>query len=533
MLPDLQIVRDVSGGTRHLRFCERAQLYLPPEPKEKPEAYAIRRSRATLFNAYERAVNGLVGLVFREEPTLSDDVPELMRGREEASEAGEIEGQLEDCDLAGTHWAVFAKELFAAAFEGHAFLYVDMPPALPEGATLEDERRAGRRPYFVLYRKDQAVNWRLDARGRLAQITFEEKTLEPDGEFGEQEVCRYRVLRPGSWQLFRKVQGRDGNWQIIPDPDAPEGKTSLSEIPVAICYTKKIKPLQSRPALLDLAMLNLTHYAETSDYRTYLHIASRPLLWFKNRDKSKKVENIGPYTLFDVGTDGLVAFAETSGAALGAARQDLKDLEEHMAVLGLSMLKQKTAQKTATEERGDQIRELSELATAARSLQDCFEQAFRFWAMYLGQPSGGSIKLGVSDEDLVLSDAQMRVYNEMAGHVLSRKTVREILKERHALPETWSEDEEQQRLQAEATQELAQQRTIGEVAMQAFDRGLPAGLEPAPTAPTAEEVTKLATAAGVLIRAGFEPQAALVAVGLDPIKHTGLVPVTVQSPDAQ
>ena len=35
-------------------------------------------------------------------------------------------------------------------------------------------------------------------------------------------------------------------------------------------------------------------------------------------------------------------------------------------------------------------------------------------------------------------------------------------------------------------------------------------------------------ALGALIRAGFVPEASTTAVGLDPIEHTGLLPVTVQ-----
>jgi HK97 family phage portal protein len=38
-------------------------------------------------------------------------------------------------------------------------------------------------------------------------------------------------------------------------------------------------------------------------------------------------------------------------------------------------------------------------------------------------------------------------------------------------------------------------------------------------------------AATALIRAGYDPTAALVAVGLDPIRHTGLLPITVQKPE--
>lgn len=45
---------------------------------------------------------------------------------------------------------------------------------------------------------------------------------------------------------------------------------------------------------------------------------------------------------------------------------------------------------------------------------------------------------------------------------------------------------------------------------------------------TAEELQRLITAATALIRAGFDPQASLSAVGLDPIEHIGLLPVTLR-----
>jgi hypothetical protein len=47
---------------------------------------------------------------------------------------------------------------------------------------------------------------------------------------------------------------------------------------------------------------------------------------------------------------------------------------------------------------------------------------------------------------------------------------------------------------------------------------------------TPDELAKLVDAAAVLIRSGFDPAAALEAVGLDAIDHLGLLPVTVQKP---
>lgn len=47
---------------------------------------------------------------------------------------------------------------------------------------------------------------------------------------------------------------------------------------------------------------------------------------------------------------------------------------------------------------------------------------------------------------------------------------------------------------------------------------------------SADDVAKLVSAAAGLIRSGFDPLASLEAVGLDPITHLGLLPVTVQKP---
>ncbi|MGQ7313381.1 phage portal protein [Microbacterium arabinogalactanolyticum] len=47
---------------------------------------------------------------------------------------------------------------------------------------------------------------------------------------------------------------------------------------------------------------------------------------------------------------------------------------------------------------------------------------------------------------------------------------------------------------------------------------------------TPDEIATLVNAAATLIRSGFDPEEALVAVGLDPVKHLGLLPVTVQRP---
>ncbi|MBK9316919.1 MAG: hypothetical protein IPM55_22135, partial [Acidobacteria bacterium] len=82
------------------------------------------------------------------------------------------------------------------------------------------------------YDASQAVNWRVEqvnGKTRLAQITFREITNESAGQFAEKEVIRYRVLRPGSWELWRETDtGSQRTW-IMEDA----GVSTLPEIPVA------------------------------------------------------------------------------------------------------------------------------------------------------------------------------------------------------------------------------------------------------------------------------------------------------------
>ena len=467
MALDWAVVEDLSSGARELR--KKGAVYLPVEPAEDAgKDYPIRLSRALLFNAFERTLNGLVGMVFRKEPKLGADVPERIRGREAAEGKPKVEGWAENIDLQGAAWTVFAKEVFTDAMRlGHAFIYTDMPPKLPEGATLADEQAAGRRPYWVSYSAKQALNWRSAQETRpvtlangstisvptgrriLQQITFKECSYQPDGVYGEKEVKRYRVLRPGYWELWEETKTEKGQAFII----AGEGESSLSEIPVAVIYGRKTGYLTSKPPLLDLAEINIGHYQKYSDYSEGLRMCI-PQLCFKGIDPTKSIKVIGHHTFHVVNKDGNVWFAEPTGAGLSPQRQDLLDLEDQMARLGLAIIAPNAPQpeKTAQEIRDEALRADSDLATAARSLKDGLEQSLIFTTQY-NEPeaeSGGSVE-GLEIDQLTLTAQEMQTYSGMqvAGQ-LSLQTFWDILDRAGRLPENFDAKVEEQRIKEEA-----------------------------------------------------------------------------------
>lgn len=467
MKPAWRIMADTTAGTLRLRNVDTLlnAYYLPAEPAEKTDHYTYRKARAIFFNATQRTLHGLVGMVFRKEPKLGEDVPEVIRGVEAvpAKDGKEAtpkkEGEWENIDLAGTHGSVFLKEVFTNAMrDGHAAVLVDMPPALPEGSTAADEN--GRRPYWVSYRADQIVNWRtgvVDGKTVLTLIVFKEISQEPDGDYGEKSVTRYRVLRRAEdgtiqWELYKEQQAPSG--QVEPVFEAG-GPISLSEIPVAFAYSRKCGTAISQPPLLDLAMINIAHYQKYSDFSIYLHISSRPLLWFRNRNTNSTVEDKGPYTFFDVGENGEVAYAETTGASLEAASNDIKDLETRMAALGLSIVEGKSKpqpESTATEEVLDHVREESELATSARSLKDLGESCLKWHVQYKQKAAktGGSLELGATIEEMTLPPQELQAYSNMvAAKQMSLETLWAILGRSGKLPADFDADEEKTKIEAD------------------------------------------------------------------------------------
>jgi hypothetical protein len=412
------IVKDASEGTLELRA--KASQYLPKFPAEDDNIYKDRRDTATFFNATTKTKGALVGLIFRKPPKLSEHVPEV------------IKKHLENVDSVGTHWTVFTKEFTDSAVElGHSIIFVDMQ-LFKEGATHEDDFAPGNRPFWIRYTPEQAINWRMAKRNGqmvLQQITFEECSTEADGEFGEKIVTRYRVLRLTEtvdgqtgettpivqWKLYLKVKDEHGNEVVIPENEGTF--KNIREIPISVGYGGKKDFLYSRPPLLDLALMNIKHFQQASDYDNTLHICGFPILCDDNAGNEEDVKPVGPALKISVEKGGQVWYAEPAGSSLAAQRQNLEDKKQEMAAMGISFLAEKVqVEQTATEQKINSSERTSDLATIARSVKDAIERALGFHAQFLGMRAEQAGTIEIADPaELVLSIEQIR---EMSDEVV-------------------------------------------------------------------------------------------------------------------
>lgn len=441
------LVNDLKGGTPRLR--QACETYLPRFPLENKDAYAGRVRSSVLYPAYKHTVRGMEGMVFRKNLRVGDDVPVKLRGTE--GERGS--GIIENVDLQGTHLDLFARQVFRDSFDGHSFILVDMPKKLPPGATYADEKKLKHRPRWIRYRAEQAVNWEMDYTSgvpRLGQITFEERVTRKTGTYSRAPITRWRVLRPGSYELFEERE-IGGKVEIVRYED---GETSLKEIPVSIVYGEKLAALHSEPPLLDLAYLNIAHFQLKSDLRNILHVANVPILVRINArvDDKNKPQPISSNRIVDVQQNGDLKYVEHNGRAVPHARTEVLDLQYEMSVIGLSHLARKAeVEVTATESLLDAAETTGSLSVQARSLQDGLEGALAHSAQFMGLgDDGGSIAVNKNFQNLQLDAGKISALSTLVEkNQLSILTMWALLERAEELPDEFNAAVEQGRLRAQ------------------------------------------------------------------------------------
>lgn len=381
-----EVYQDVCEGTLKLR--EKRKKYLPPFPAETSEDYEFRANTATLFNLTAKTRNMMTGLVFKDPIALSEDVPE------------EMVALWENIDNAGTHGDVFSQRLFLSSFEGYSAILVDAPAVTV--TSREEQIRLGLRPYWVHYTADNIWNWQYEINEvskskELTLIVLREITNESTGEYTSSAVVRFRVFRLigglVTWELYREERKSKDKVEYILEGDG--SMPQLTQIPVAI-----VGHLGDDPFLLDVALKNLEHFQTYSDYKALIHKTCVPIPVGKGMQFEEQNVVIGGSTLIQTSADGGFGFSEVEGSSLNVTRQALQDNRDDIAMMGLSLLADKTARVdiTATEALLNNVAETSELRMFARQLQDAIELALGHTAEYLGMPRvmGGSVVLGTT-----------------------------------------------------------------------------------------------------------------------------------------
>ena len=422
----------VSSGTQYFRA--NANIYLPQEPQELEDAWHRRINHATFSPFVMRIAEQAAGLILRKEISL-----------ESQSGDTEVDPYWEefrhDCDGHGSSLDTFARRLvLSSILYGHAGVMVDFPTR-EAAPSLQAERLAGMRPYFVgPVDAKQIIGWRRDEGNPLSPVTqvrINEYVSVPLGEFGEVIERQIRVLEPGRYRVYRRERTTQqspsdiGEWYIH-----EEGATSLDIIPLAITYSEKLDEYTSVPPLLALANLNISHAQRNADLQHSLHVAAMPIMVLKGFDDAPDPAGLSVNNAILLPPEGDAMMVEPASQSFAAQQGYLDKLEQQMASLGISTLfQQKMAGETAESKKISRSDSDALISIISKDLEKCLQKALDMAGEFAGKEPP-VIKLDRDFDLQVLQGDQIDKYQALwMNGAITQETLLSALKKGEVLPD--------------------------------------------------------------------------------------------------
>lgn len=339
--------------------------FLPPlegkkNSTQKSAHYEDYLKRASFYGAMGRTVLGLTGSVMRKPPQIQGSP---FTEHKEAM-------TLLPVGYAGESLIAMIRETVKDSLEvGRSGYLIDAvdPKDLPAGAQ--------NLPYVVKYMAEDILNWHESAtRGRkqivlvvLSEIV-QEPSRDPKKGLEIEETQQYRILRlvddvpsNADASLFRAGDFDGGHvyvqevWKEVENPDTKQLQllmieqvvprsikgTPFSYIPFVFINWSDIRPGVSKPPLVDLANVNLSHYRNSADLEHGRHYVALPTPWVAGFNLQGEELEIGSRIAWSAEDSAANAqMLEFSGAGLGHLQTGMQVKEQQMAVLGARLLEE-------------------------------------------------------------------------------------------------------------------------------------------------------------------------------------------------
>lgn len=364
--------RHAIGGQESVH--EAGKVYLPALSGQENKEYDAYKSRALYVNFAGRTLDGMTGMIFRKAPTL--DAPDA------------FESYTQDVDLCGSTLTNFAEmcvdELCKVSRYG---ILVDYPAVQTVGMTMGQAQAAGLRPYLTLYKTESILDWRYTRLNNAQTLTLvklhEVIEVQTDGYTWEQvEQLRMLELFEGVYRIRIYRKGKT-DYELFSESFPMMNNAPMRFIPFIFDSPFGIDSDISKPVLLDLVNVNLSHYRSMADYEHGLHFTGLPTatFWGANNEELDSV-HLGSSTALAFGDpSGHAEYLEFTGQGLTQLREAIKDKQDMMAALGSKMLaSEKRVAEAAETAMIHRSAEHSVLASLSYSASAALQKALRLMA---------------------------------------------------------------------------------------------------------------------------------------------------------
>lgn len=331
---------------------------------------------------------------------------------------------------------------------GHSFLLIDYPYSKFDN--YRDYKNSGARPYWVEISPKNVINWRcnyIEGILKFTLVVIQEQIIENVGDFGYRNINQYRVLRPGSWQLWREVNSMvvnpTNNKYYLYD----HGELSnFGYVPIVPVFAgSRLGDCLSFPPLRTLAEKNRILYQMTSDHNRKISLCCQPVPVLKDSMRGDDPLEIGPNSFINLrDPNGSFAWVEPLALSLEQSRKDIHDLRDSISQDAASYLTHPTDRQSAKATELLTIPLQSNLFSFISSFADGVNQAIKYHCEYLGDYNNDVMisldpTIFEKKKDSQLAYSIQGLYKD---GVLSRKTSLEILNKMGILPDDFNLYEE-------------------------------------------------------------------------------------------
>lgn len=378
--------------------------YLPALSEQTDAEYSAYLARAGWFPATGRTLDGLVGMVFRHEPTLTAPAA--------------LQDLASDITLSGIDLNGLARDVLRDVLGvGRIGLLVEFPQVNGERpSSAAAAAAANLRPYVTIYRAESIINWRIERVNNAMQptlIVLAETYETRTDPFTFEIAVQYRALFLEGGAYVQRVYraGASGTFEQFGEDIVPlMAGAPLPAIPFYPFGPERLTLDMQQSPLLALADLNVSHYRSTADLENGAHFTGLPTPFISGLTLESTDSIVLGSSRAIVAPDpsARAGFLEFSGAGLNTLETRCEKKEQQMAAIGARML---APEKSGVESEGTIVMRhsgessvLASIATLTSSGMTAMLQMIAKWAGIAGevdyQLSTDYVPTGLSAQEL-------------------------------------------------------------------------------------------------------------------------------------
>lgn len=462
--PSIQVLNQTQQEFANNRGIEALSPYLPKLPNEEWQDYDRRRKNAFLTNIYSDISNNLSSKPFSKTCELAEDTPD------------DVKLLTENIDGLGNNLHVYASEMFKVAIDKGIVWTLCDHTKIASDATLEDERRIGARPYWIMFEPEKILavySKFLNGKEVIFQARIDESCTEVNG-YEETHYKRVRVITrepvldaagvitdflPAVWALYQEDRRKDPTtskevvtWDII-----DFGEYSIGIIPLVPLVLGKRKGLswQIDVPMRDLLDMQVKLFQMESNLDYIKEMTAFPMLTGNGVTQgsdstgSKIKVPVGPRAVLFApsNADGQVgswAFIEPSGSSLSFLEENIEKYKVEMRDLGMQPLT--AANLTVVTTANLAMKANSKAQAWALACKDALEQMFVITMMWMKKQIQPEVIVHTDFAVNMEGDGDLNaIASAQKDAVIPKKRRYLELKRRGVLSDDadWEEDQEQ------------------------------------------------------------------------------------------